>query len=533
MSGKEATQPKAGRGVLRYWFPRVLIALEAINLAAIWVCPSDGFDQAGRISLTIMSLLLLTVLLAAWVMFFSGWKASLRLAVVGLPLAVAILGSLTLVRGVQFTGDMLPLLKFRWSGDHDTELEVHRRSQGAAATPIVLDQGPTDFPEYRGVGRDGVVQGPPLARDWKAHPPRQIWRQPVGGGYAAFAIAGNSAVTIEQRRDQEAVVCYDTATGQERWVYSYPALFHETMGGDGPRATPTISGGDVYSLGATGMLVCLDAATGKKKWSHDILEGNSNIPWGMSGSPLVYDQIVVVNPGAQQPAARGRAVVAFDRATGQKVWSSGNSPAGYASPMLATLGGRRQLLIFDSDGFGGYDPSRGQELWRYPWKTNPDVNAAQPLVLPGDRVFISSGYGHGCDLVHIEEVKGEWKATPVWPETPKRKLRCKFASPVAYQGYIYGLDDGFLACLDEATGERKWRDGHYGHGQLLLAGDVLLVLTENPGKLVLVEASPAGRHELASLRAISGDKTWNVPALADGKAYVRNSEEMACYDLTP
>jgi outer membrane protein assembly factor BamB len=531
MIDNEVTPPRTGKGPLRYWFPRIVTALEAIGLAALWLWPSEGLDQAGRVSLTILSLLLLVILLAAWVMFFSSFTPTVRLAIVGLPLAVVVIGSLTLVRGIQFTGDMLPLLTFRWT-DHDADLEAHRRIQGTAATPTSLEQRPIDFPEYRGARRDGVVQGPELARDWKAHPPRLLWRQPVGGGYAAFAVVGNNAISIEQRRALEAVVCYDTATGKERWTYSYPALFHETMGGDGPRATPTISGGDVYSLGATGMLVCLDASTGQKKWSHDILENNSNIQWGMSGSPLVYDQLVVVNPGAQQPSARGQAVVAFDRSTGHKVWSSGNSPAGYASPMLAMLAGRRQILIFDSDGLGAYDPSDGKEIWRYPWKTNPDVNAAQPLVLDRDRVFISSGYGHGCALVHVDEVNGQWKATDVWPDTPNRKMRCKFSSPVAYQGYIYGLDDGFLACLDEATGAQKWRDGHYGHGQFLLAGDLLVILTEKPGKLVLVEATPDGHHELSSLRAISGDKTWNVPALADGKIYVRNGEEMACYDLT-
>src|SRR5207253_1242770 len=147
-----------------------------------------------------------------------------------------------------------------------------------------------------------------------------LWRQPCGGGYAGFAVAGNLAVTIEQRRDQEAVVAYDTATGRERWAYAYPAQFTEQLGGPGPRATPTIAGRDVCSLGATGHLVCLDAATGQLKWAVDILTDNQNLTWGMSGSPLVYDNVVVVNPGAQTEAAKGRAVVAYHRATGKEIW---------------------------------------------------------------------------------------------------------------------------------------------------------------------------------------------------------------------
>src|SRR5262249_13714974 len=172
--------------------------------------------------------------------------------------------------------------------------------------------------------------------------------------------------TLEQRRDREAVVCYDATTGREVWVYSYPALFEETLGGPGPRATPTIRDGAVYSLGATGVPVCLDAATGKLKGPApvNILENNANLHWAMSGSPLVYDQVVVVNPGTQSEAARGRALVAYDRATGQEVWKSGATKAGYSSPMLAVLGGVRQILLFDGEGLGGYSAADGKELWR-------------------------------------------------------------------------------------------------------------------------------------------------------------------------
>ena len=165
-----------------------------------------------------------------------------------------------------------------------------------------------------------------------------MWRQPVGGGYASFAVAGDLAVTIEQRRDQEAVVGYDVATGHERWTYSYPAHFVERLGGPGPRATPTIRDGDVYSLGATGVLACLKAATGELKWSVNILDGQPNVAWAMSGSPLVYDRFVVVNPGAQTAANQGKAVVAYDRETGKPVWRAGSARAGYSSPMLVTCG---------------------------------------------------------------------------------------------------------------------------------------------------------------------------------------------------
>lgn len=425
---------------------------------------------------------------------------------------------------------MFPMVHFRWDRDRDAELEAHRRQQGAAAGPLVVELSharETDCPEYRGRHRDGIVHGPALIRDWNAHPPRLLWRQPIGGGYAAFAVAGNVAVTIEQRRDREAVVCYETATGREQWVHEYPAHFSERLGGDGPRATPTIRDGHVFSLGATGQLVCLELTSGKSQWQTNILEENDNLPWGMCGSPLVYDQVVVVNPGTQRSAAAGRAVVAYDRTTGRRVWSTGSTKAGYSSPMLTNLVGRRQLLVLDGEILAGYDPQSGRELWRFPWQTYQEINVAQPVVLDGDRVFISSGYDTGCAMLRVTESAGKWNVQTLWQN---KKMRCKFTSPVAYKGHLYGLDEGILTCLDQGTGERKWREGRYGHGQLLLADDLLVIQSES-GKLVLVEATPEGHHELGSIPALEG-RSWNNPAMADGKIFLRNSEEMACYDLT-
>jgi len=174
----------------------------------------------------------------------------------------------------------------------------------------------------------------------------------VGGGYSGFAVEGNALVTLEQRRDQEVVVCYDTASGAERWTYAYSALFAETLGGNGPRATPTIAGDSIYSLGAKGKLVCLDLKSGALRWEADILKENKNILWGMSGSPLVYEDVVVVNPGAQTAESAGRELVAYDRKSGKEKWHGGTHQAGYSSPMLATLAGRRQIVLFDGEGIG-------------------------------------------------------------------------------------------------------------------------------------------------------------------------------------
>jgi outer membrane protein assembly factor BamB len=524
MSTTPSAAPVHKRTSLRVRFPWLVLGLAGLAIALLWAWPNEALERAWQVVGTEAVLLLTFLLLLGWMLFFSRWPGKRRLAIFLIVLAAGGAAAAS-ISEVSFTGDMVPRLVFRWTTQHDEVLEQHRREQAKAPLdPVFITDLPRDFPEYRGRRRDGVVTGPALERNWTAAPPRLLWKQPVGGGYAAFAVAGNLAVTIEQRRDHEVVAAYDTATGRERWTHAYPALFREGMGGNGPRATPTIVDGHVYSLGATGKLLCLDAQTGKVRWEVEVLADNDNLHWGMSGSPLVYDEFVVVSPGKQRP--RGNTLVAYDRTTGQKLWASGAAPAGYSSPMLATLAGRRQVLLLDGDSMAGYDARTGQELWRFAWETNQGINVAQPLVLDGDRVFVSSGYGVGCAVLQIEQTEGKWSARVVWRN---RAMRCKFTSPVAYQSHLYGLDEGVLVCLDEKTGNRQWRDGRYGHGQLLRAHDLLVILAES-GELALVAADPAAYRELGRI-PVFADKTWNSPALADGKAYLRNDQDMACYDL--
>lgn len=528
MSNVNVSAAPARRTFFRFWFPWLALSLGVLVVAGVWIWfwLDPDYPPSSRNSTTLFTGVFTLLALLLWSLVVSRRRLLILLG----ALLVVAAGPLAL-RSLHFDGDMVPVVEFRWSPTRDEILEAHRNRQAQEAPAAELAFVPerrTDFPEYRGRQRDGIVTGPLLARDWKAKPPRLLWRQPVGGGYAAFAVAGNAAVTIEQRRDREAVVCYDIATGRERWRHEYAARFTEALGGEGLRATPTIAGGDVYALGAQGMLSRLNLETGERKWSINILQDSANLPWGMSGSPLVFDQLVVVNPGAATAAASGRALVAFDRATGNPVWASGTTPAGYSSPMLANLAGRRQILLLDGQSLGGYDPDRGTQLWSYPWEIMNGINVAQPVVLDGGRIFISSAYGVGCAMLRVAEADGKWSIETLWKN---KAMRCKFTSPVAYQGFLYGLDEGILTCLDEQTGARQWRDGRYGHGQLLLTGDLLLILSER-GKLALVRATPEGQRELSQFQALKGQKTWNNPALADGKAYLRNNEEMACYDLT-
>jgi outer membrane protein assembly factor BamB len=514
----------------------VLWTLAVIAVILIWLVPVEELEGGYRLVATVSSLLCFYFLFTLWLFIFSGYRWRWRWGIFLLIPAIVVGARFALVQSVHFTGDMTPIVHFRWEESQEQRealLQSHRQEQakkGKPGTISLVSQNDNDYPEYRGRKRDGIVAGVSLTSLDKDKV-KQIWRQPCGGGYSGFAVAGQGAVTIEQRGGEEVVVCYEAATGKECWTYPYPALFKEAMGGPGPRATPTIADGDVYSLGATGILVRLDGSSGKEKWKVNILESNKNLYWGMSGSPLVFDQLVVVNPGTQQESVQGRAVVAYDRETGKEVWGAGSTQGAYSSPMLATLAGRRMILIFDAVEVAGYDATKGDKLWRKEWKTQNDINVAQPVVLPGNQVFISSGYGHGCAMLKVSEANGQFDGTEVWPNNPNPDMRCKFSNPVYYEGSLYGLDESErLVCVDAATGKRKWKDGRYGHGQLLLAGDKLVILSEI-GQLALVEASPKAFHELGRFQALKGEKTWNYPAMVGKRVFVRNHEEMACYEL--
>jgi outer membrane protein assembly factor BamB len=526
MTSPVAAPPPTPR-VRRLWIPAAVVVLAAAALAVVWL-PARDVDRMQRVVNSYMVTFVALLLLALWLVGLSGLRWWQRLAGLAAGFGLIVLA----FNNANFDGDMLPVAPWKWRVFAGDPVARHRQQQGRAETPIDLTIKPTDWPGYFGPNRDGAAQGPELARDWKANPPKLVWRQPLGVGWGGFAVAGNAAITIEQRDSKEAVVAYEVATGREFWRHEYPEAFRRTeaMGGDGPRATPTIDGGDVFSYGATGKLVCLDGRSGQEKWSADTLQDNEVIYWGACSSPLVAGNLVIVNPGEQKDRRDGRAVVAYDRATGSKVWSGGNAKAGYASPVLATLAGRRQVLVFDAEGLASFDLADGRELWRYPWVTNPEVNAAQPLVLDDDRVFISSGYNHGCALLKVSESGGAWRAEEVWKKDNK-PLRCKFASPVAHRGHFFGIDEGRteLVCIDQKDGQEKWRGGRYGHGQLLRCGELLVVLAET-GELALVEANPEAFRELGRFPAIEG-KTWNVPALAGGFVFVRNDHWMACYDL--
>lgn len=387
------------------------------------------------------------------------------------------------------------------------------------ATPVAPDMS-APWPAFYGLTRNGEYRQGAILTEWPAKGLAELWRRPVGGGYASVTVAQARIYTIEQRRDEEVAAAYDFATGRELWGSRWKAFFQESMGGDGPRATPTWDEGRVYALGASGEFRCLDAATGKIIWRKNILDDNGaqNLQWGMAASPLIVDNLVIVMPGGRA----GKCVVAYDKKTGERVWSALDDQSAYTAPLIATLAGQRQIIAVTATRAVGLTAEEGKLLWEFPWRTEYDINAALPIVVNDRQIILTAGYGHGAALI---ETSGSG-AQQVWQS---QAMKCKFNNAVLHKGVVYGLDEGILAAMDAGTGQRKWKGGRYGYGQVLLAGDHLIVLTET-GEVALVKAAPERLEEVAKFQAIEG-KTWNVPAIADGKLIVRNTTEMACYRI--
>ncbi len=380
-----------------------------------------------------------------------------------------------------------------------------------------------EWPGFRGPERNGIVPGLRIGTDWSRTPPVELWRRPIGPGWSSFAVRGNLVYTQEQRGEDEIVSAYELKTGDPVWQHRDAARFWESNAGPGPRATPTVSGGRVYTLGATGILNALDARTGAVVWSRNaVTDTGKKIPdWGIASSPLVIGDVVV--------AATAGWLAAYDAATGSPRWFGPKTGWGYSSPHLATIDGEAQVVLVNGAGALGVRPSDGTVLWKHAW---PGDSIVQPAVLAGGDLLIGTGSGMGSNSgmsrVTVSRAAGAWQVTERWVS---RGLKPYFNDFVVNDGHAFGFDGSILACIDLADGARKWKGGRYGNGQLVLLPDqdLLLVLSEE-GELALVGATPDGFTELARFPAIEG-KTWNHPVVVGDVLLVRNGEEMAAFRL--
>ncbi|MGA2041350.1 MAG: PQQ-binding-like beta-propeller repeat protein [Bryobacteraceae bacterium] len=518
-----------------------------LMIAALFATLRLNHESMGPLWLLGYAIPVLCLAFVAWAVASRGLSDGARRATMVATILLAC-GVWTAVRTEGLTGDHDAEFAWRWTKTPEQRLLAHANDrlpvlsppQAAAKTsgepalaqpggaPAALPPPPpaaktvAEWPGFRGPGRNGIIPGVRIETDWSASPPVELWRRPVGPGWSSFAVGGHFLYTQEQRGDEEVVACYSVKTGKPVWRHGDAARFFESNGGAGPRATPTLGDGRVYTFGATGILNALDADSGAVVWSRKVASDiGAAVPiWGFSSSPLVVDDLLIV-------AAEGR-LVAYDLASGDKRWLGRTGGTGYSSPQMFRIDGVPQILLLSGTGATSVAPATGRLLWEYRWPGGFPI--VQPGLTEDGDILISAGSGTGTRRIAVTHSSGGWTAEERWTS---KGLKPYFNDFVVHDGYAFGFDDSILSCIDLKDGKRKWKGGRYGNGQLVLLSDqdLLLVLSEE-GELALVGATPGEFRELARFPAITG-KTWNHPALAGNILLVRNAQEMAAFRLSP
>jgi outer membrane protein assembly factor BamB len=434
-------------------------------------------------------------------------------------------GAFALLRTEGVTGEGHSQLAWRWAKTAEQKLLTQAGNQ-LSALPAALVPAKTEanWPGFRGPGRDSIIPGIRIKTDWSSSPPVELWRRPIGPGWSSFAVRGDLLYTQEQRGEDEFVTCYNATTGDPVWAHRDATRFWESNGGAGPRATPTLHDGHVYTFGATGIVNALDAGDGTVLWSRNAQsDTGAKVPvWGFASSPLVVDDIVIV-------AAAGK-LVAYDLGTGAPRWLDPDGGDSYSSPHLLTIDGVAQILLMSALGATSVAPADGKLLWKYSWPSATRI--MQPAVTADGDLLISAGDGMGgigMRRLAVDHGPAGWTTEERWTSTG---LKPSFNDFVVHKGHVFGFDGGILACIDAKDGTRKWKGGQYGHGQLVLLRDqdLLLVVSEE-GELALVSAASDQFRELAHFPALEG-KTWNHPVLAGDRLWMRNGREMVAFRLS-
>jgi outer membrane protein assembly factor BamB len=445
-------------------------------------------------------------------------------------LAVCGFGFSDLLRSDGMWGEFAALeLHWRWQSSHEERMLAQREDQ-PARDPAELSSEEAErwladpqWPEFRGAGRTSRQHGPAISTDWSSLPPEQIWKIAVGPSWSSFAVAGNLIFTQEQRGPLEVVVCYAADAGDEIWTQAVETRFDESMGGPGPRATPTLADGKLFFMGANGHLMRLDPTTGGIHWQVDLQKIAKRSPpqWGFSSSPLVVEPNVIVHAGGDGD----KGTLAFDIETGRLNWSTAAGDHSYSSPQLGTIAGQDFVLMLTNTGLNFLDPQTGAESLFYEWEYR-GYRALQPQIVEGDSIVLAAA--SGTRRLRLTNSDGELSLEELWTS---RYLKPDFNDLVIHEDHAYGFDGAIFTCIDLATGKRAWKGGRYGKGQVLLLADSgLLLVASEYGDVVLLRADPAQRQELAKFAALEG-KTWNHPVLIGDRLYIRNAQEAACYRL--
>lgn len=389
-----------------------------------------------------------------------------------------------------------------------------------------------DWPQFLGPLRNGISIETGLLDQWPADGPRKVWEIPGGVGMSGLAISQNKLVTLVQRDGKQLLVAHDSRTGKALWQLELAGAYRNAMG-DGPRATPAISGNRVFAFTGEGILVAANLENGKKLWSHHCLQDHNGkeADYGMASSPLVVDGKVVVTIGTPDAT-----IVAYDSETGKLAWKAGSDDlAGYSSPALLKVGGSEQLVVFSGDAVLGIKPANGEVLWKHPYTTDFGCNIATPLSYKG-QIFVSSGENHGCVLLSIKEAGPRFSVSEIWSsQGGKSVLRNEWQTSILLGDYLYGFDNvggagpiSHLTCIHAATGKRQWQQTRFGKGNLIAADGKLFISTMQ-GELVVLKANSQKYEELGRTTVLG--TTRQAPALANGLLYLRDSEKIVCLDV--
>lgn len=374
-----------------------------------------------------------------------------------------------------------------------------------------------DWPNFRGPNHDGISKETGWTTEWPADGPKVLWKAKVGMGFSAVTVANGKAFTQGNTKDEDTIFCFDANNGTALWKHTYAAPLDPKYYEGGTSATPTVDGDRVYTISKRGIIHCLGAADGKVIWTKNLQEElGAKIPeWGFAGSFFIEGDLAILNVGS--------AGTALDKKTGNVIWTSGKEESGYSTPIPYDAGGERAVMFAIKQDVIAVKIKDGKELWRFPWKTQYDVNAANPI-LSGSKVFISSGYNRGGGVFDISQNP----PAKVWEN---KNMRNHMASSVLWQGHLYGVDENQLRCVVFDTGEVKWTDKVSGKGSLIIADGKLVVLSER-GELIVANPSPEGFKPITRAQVVGG-KCWAAPTLANGKIYVRTGPgDVVCVDVS-
>lgn len=540
-------------------FPKIMLVVTILVFIAIFLVQRVFFFEIeemtgiGKDIMNVAMMLLLLLTFVSWMItiaFLNRWKVKTRmigiLALLAIPAAIFVLNPVM--------GGDVGILRFEPIWMSKAKLNEVEKS-GRVDLSV---ESPFDFPRFLGPEQD--VQA---ARGIHLNPEefssaKMVWKHPVGEGWSGFTARNGFAVTMEQRDEFECVTCYNVKTGKLEWIYKHQARHQDQMnlGRVGPRSTPTIHNGMVYSVGATGHFVCLNGSDGTVVWKHDLnsilgielaegkdrsgkiieWEGNTDLTWGRAGSPLIVDNLVVVPGGG--PKDKAVTLLAFDKSSGAPVWQGGNEMIAYGSPILATVSARRQILLVGERKAMGFDPSDGKMIWSHPrpGASNGMANCSQVTVVSDSYILTSKGYPDGGgELIALEISEDKLIPESIWSSS--RVLKTKFTNPVIFDGHAYSISNGFLECTSLADGKRIWKHRkRLENGQILKVGNYILTHSESgnvmdPRSTIhLVDPDPSEYKELGAFRTIKGT-CWNTICVYDKYLIVRSEKEAACFEL--